>query len=71
MTIPLYHTFFYTQIETQIANDNVNELAAHQEKLNSAFNKNNLESEGKSLTKQDSVLNAKLIGECPHNTVRI
>jgi hypothetical protein len=65
MTIPLYHTFFYTQIETQIANDNVNELAAHQEKLNSAFNKNDLESEGKSLTKQDSILNAKLIGECP------
>jgi hypothetical protein len=65
MTIPLYHTFFYTQIEAQIANDNVNELAAHQDKLNSAFNKYNLESEGKSLTKQDSILNSKLNGEYP------
>lgn len=65
MTIPLYHTFFYTQIETQISNDNVNELAKHQEQLNKAFNKGTLEAEGKSLNKQDSLLNAKLLNECP------
>ena len=65
MTIPLYHTFFYTEIETQIANDNVNELAKHQEQLNIAFNKNNLEAQGKEIEKQDSILNTKLLGECP------
>lgn len=65
MTIPLYHTFFFTQIETQISNDNVNELTSHQNKLNAAFNKNSLEVEDKSLAKQDSVLNSKLLAECP------
>jgi hypothetical protein len=65
MTIPLYHTFFYTQIETQISNDNVKELAEHQAKLNITFNKNILEAENQSLGKQDSLLNEKLLGECP------
>jgi len=65
MTIPLYHTFFYTQIETQISRDNVNELAAQKEKLNEAYSKNVFETQGKALDKTDSVLNAKLSEECP------